>query len=93
MSKVHIHTYPKINVKSMVTGHSYGLCSASCYCNNYKIIFTGTTVEDTSNDSGDGLVVVVAVLSVLLVIAIICIVLLMIWNIKLNMEMVKMKKK
>ena len=60
---------------------------------NYKIIFTGSNVEDTSNDSGDGLTVVVAVLSVLLVIAIICIVLLMIWNIKLNMEMAKMKKK
>ena len=56
-------------------------------------MFTGSKVEDTSNDSGDGLVVVVAVLSVLLVIAIICVVLLMIWNIKLNMEMAKMKKK
>ena len=88
-----LHTYPIINVKSMATGHSYGLYSTSCYCNNYKIMFTGSKVEDTSNDSGDGLVVVVAVLSVLLVITIICIVLLMIWIIKLNMEMAKMKKK
>ena len=77
----------------MTTVCSYDLYSDSCYYNNYKIMFTGTTVEDTSDDSGDGLVVVVAVLSVLLVIAIICIVLLMIWNIKLNMKMAKMKKK
>ena len=77
----------------MATGFSYGLYSGLCHCNNYKIMFTGSKIEDTSNDNGDGLVVVVAVLSVFLVIAIICIVLLMIWIIKLNMEMAKMKKK
>ena len=77
----------------MVTGCSYGLCSASCYCNNYKIVFTGSKVEDTSNDSGDGLIVVVTVLSVLLVMTIICVVLLVIWNIKLNMKIAKLQKK
>ena len=56
-------------------------------------MFTGSKVEDTNNDSGDGLTVVVAVLSVLLVIAIICIVLLVIWIIKLNMKIAKLQKK
>ena len=91
--RVHIPTYPEINVTNIATNHSYGLYSALCHCNNYKNVFTGSKVEDTSNDSGDGLVVVVAVLSVLLVIAIICIVLLMIWIIKLNMKIAKLQKK
>ena len=56
-------------------------------------MFTGSKVEDTSNDSGDGLIVVVAVLSVLLVMTIICVVLLVIWNIKLNMKIAKLQKK
>ena len=77
----------------MATGCSYGLYIASCYYNNYKIVFTGSKVEDTSNDSGDGLIVVVAVLSVLLVMTVICVVLLVIWNIKLNMKIAKLQKK
>ena len=77
----------------IATCHSYDMYSALFYCNNYKIMFTGSKVEDTSNDSGDGLTVVVTVLSVLLVIAFICIVLLVIWIIKLNMKIAKLQKK
>ena len=60
--------------------------------NSYLYLLIGK-VEDTSNDSGDGHIVVIAVLSVLLVVTIICVVLLVIWIVKLNMEMAKMKKK
>ena len=77
----------------VATGHSYDLYNALFYCNNDIFMFTGSKVEDTSNNSGDGLTVVVAVLSVLLVIAIICIVVLVIWIIKLNMKIAKLQKK
>ena len=72
---------------------NYWLVNYSLLHNHVIICLYVGKVEDTSNDSGDGLIVVVAVLSVLLVVTVICVVLLVIWNIKLNIVIAKMKRK
>ena len=65
---------------------------AICLYQRFVLHLLTGTLDDTDDDSGDGLIIVVAVLSVLLIMTIICVVLLVIWIINLNMRIAKMKR-
>ena len=66
---------------------------AMCLCKEFVLHLLTGKLDDTDDDSSDSLIVVVAILSFLLIMTIICVVLLLIWIIKLNMRIAKMKKK